>query len=670
MAKITEKQKAQVIEWIDDAKNSTLLETLRSEARANRDFYEGKQWDANDYNYYKYKGVEPITVNRIKPIVKTALGIYLQNKQDIRVISNNTASGYAAGVANKVLKNAEQKSGSQKKYERLFMYGSVDKVAYLKYETNPYKTENGQPALRVLTVFEVDYDPACKSYSLNDGCRYIVEKEWIDKDEAEMLYSSSAFKRTTNSRDPRVELISMFTNVDSGTSIQDKMYDDENEIDTTIREKNKVMVRHVWWKELIEGYIVSDGKIKKYTKDKVVADQLEDAGYEVETVPDYKLHKTTVYNNEVIATKEEPLGKDVNAFPFFRYSPLYYDGANIGIIDNLLSLNSEENHYRTLVQKYLANTINNGFIVGGGTPEAIKELSDNAGRDDIVIDKRKYGNDIEQINPGPFPVSFQMQANEYDNLIKSVSGISDSMLGTDSSEQSGRAIYLRTQQNKIQFQEILENLFTTIQEYGSFLLNYIITNEVYTDDEVIKIVDEADMIDPALMQRANDMLFKYTGGIQLTRPNIPAPPSPELMAMIRMEDKPQVINQIQMGTKAAQEYAEQYPRLQKNFENTVRMMAKRWLLEQYRSEDFKNYSVEVVTSPHAPTEAMAVFAQAIDLNNAVGGGAIPLNVLADLSILPDRTKQEIKQNAMVMPQGMQMNNTNNIMGQMAATGQM
>lgn len=683
---LTEEQASQILRWNHRARDSEYLEALRNEAKQNRGGYYGDIWSDEDRRYYRSKGIEPVSVNRIKPIIKTAIGIYLQNQQDIKVIGKKGVMSYAVQAWNSIFKDAEEKSDSQEVYTNCFTYGCVDKVGYLKYETNPYKTVNGQPKFKALTVLDVDYDPTSKLYNLNEDARYVIEKEWMYKDEAQMLYpeirvgrKEEILKYTVSTA---VEALAGWMEKQSlgGTSYDsDETNDRIDEVDVTLRDMDRVLIRTMWWKELIKGYLVTDpdSKETRFTKKQEDLEIFKEAGYEVKVIPAYRLYKTVLYNNQILQTVVDPLGEEISDFPIFRFSPLFYDGKNIGMVDNLLSLQREENINRTQINVYLNSMNNSGYLVAGGSEPNKQSLAENATKDDVIIDESYYDGKVEKIPLTPYPAGIAINANDYDQAMKAVSGISDAAMGGANVEESGRAIYLRTQQNRTQFQEILDNFFRTLKLFGTFVFNYIRINKIYTEMEIYNIIKESDLIDPELMQKAEGILMRQTGNISLPQPQLPAPVDPQMMAMIRPEDQAGMLQQIQQGTEASMEYLKQYPRIQKNYEDMLKEIAVESLMDQIFSEELADYVIEVTISPHAPSESLATFAQLIDINNALGGGVIPPDILIESSIVPASTKRDIKARmagamgtgGMALPAMAAMNNTGNVVDQMKKTEQ-
>ena len=78
----------------------------------------------------------------------------------------------------------------------------------------------------------------------------------------------------------------------------------------------------------------------------------------------YILHKTTVINNIILNDVTNPFGEDITDLPLFRYSPYWHDGKAAGHLDDIISLNKEENIHRTQTIKILNSVADSGWIVG------------------------------------------------------------------------------------------------------------------------------------------------------------------------------------------------------------------------------------------------------------------------------------------------------------------
>ncbi|NIP51033.1 MAG: hypothetical protein GWO26_03425, partial [Phycisphaerae bacterium] len=58
------------IKYITDSKDSTTATSQIERMKLAQDFFRGgkKQWTEEEYNIYKSRGVEPVTINRCKPV--------------------------------------------------------------------------------------------------------------------------------------------------------------------------------------------------------------------------------------------------------------------------------------------------------------------------------------------------------------------------------------------------------------------------------------------------------------------------------------------------------------------------------------------------------------------------------------------------------------------------
>ena len=78
--------------------------------------------------------------------------------------------------------------------------------------------------------------------------------------------------------------------------------------------------------------------------------------------------------------------------------------------------------------------------------------------------------------------------------IKTISGVNDSMLGTDSAEVSGIAIQAKQNRGAIMIQVPLDNLRKSRQYLAESILNLVQT--FYTEQRVIQVTNEADPLKP------------------------------------------------------------------------------------------------------------------------------------------------------------------------------
>jgi len=103
---------------------------------------------------------------------------------------------------------------------------------------------------------------------------------------------------------------------------------------------------------------------------------------------------------------------------------------------------------------------------------------------------------------------------------------------------------------------------------------------------------------------------------------------------IKDEDKVGVMQQMEMGVRGAEQYANVYPQLASTWEQLIKADAISMLLKELRA-DKGMYGIKVTISPSSPTERMSQFIQ-MDALMSKYGQLIPAEVFIELTDLPQK----------------------------------
>ena len=647
--------------FVRDSKEHTTVRSQKDRAEQYQDFFRGgtHQWSEEEYNLYKSKGVEPITINRCKPVLKGLLGMYLQSRQEVNIRPRRGGSATVAQVHKEVIKHTQDVSYADYVYCQVFMRGGIDTEAYLKLRIDRGMNVNGQPVIEGKSIWDISVDRNAIEYNLNDSAAYVIEREWLDQDEIKALWpiqdKEGKIGEAINSEDAlgqrTVERLAKYASGEGG--VDGSYDDDENEQipDIELLREYRFLIHRVYWKEIVPALIVSDLQEQKMA---IVTDEkkilkLHRKGkkskrYVITGYAQKKLHETVLLGDHMLEDNPEPLGKGVNDYPIVRYSPIWDQGYAIGALDDVVSLNREENIHRTQTTRILNQTANSGWLVGSDNNQEYVNILKNFGSvTGIVLPKDKFGNYIEKIKPNELPVGHFTMGQQYERDIKRVSGVDDASQGLETGKaDSGKALNLKIQSNRSANEIMFDNLYRSLEIFGNMLLKVQLANKFYTDEEIKAIVSESSMIDGELMAQARHRLTAKLGA-DLPEP-IPLPPmDPNAMMMVRPEDKLDFMQQIEQGVAGAQQYAKAYPQITATWEQLIKADAIRTLLSELRA-DKGMYGVKVVISPTSPTERMSQFIQ-MDALMSKYGQLIPPEVFIDLTDLPqkDEIKQKIKQ---------------------------
>ena len=121
----------------------------------------------------------------------------------------------------------------------------------------------------------------------------------------------------------------------------------------------------------------------------------------------------------------------------------------------------------------------------------------------LVVEYARGTTPPMKISPNTIPTGLDRIAQKAAANIQSISGINESMLGTDSAEVSGIAIQAKQNRGAIMIQVPLDNLRKTRHYLAEKILNLI--QSFYTEQRIIQVTNEADPMKPREPMVINQM---------------------------------------------------------------------------------------------------------------------------------------------------------------------
>jgi hypothetical protein len=179
--------------------------------------------------------------------------------------------------------------------------------------------------------------------------------------------------------------------------------------------------------------------------------------------------------------------------PFFCY---FRRGRPFGVVRNLLSPQEQLNKIASQELHIVNTTANSGWMVEAGSLVGMTadDLEEHGAETGLVLEYARGTNAPQKIQPNQIPTGLDRIAMKAAANIKTISGVNDSMLGTDSAEVSGIAIQAKQNRGAIMIQVPLDNLRKSRQYLAESILNLVQT--FYTEQRVIQVTNEADPLKP------------------------------------------------------------------------------------------------------------------------------------------------------------------------------
>lgn len=632
---------AMLIEFIDHAESHPKYMHQRERAAICEEFEQGKQWTEAQYARWQEVGIEPITINRCLTTIKSLDGMYLDSLQDITAKPRKGGTDTAAQIITEIFKHAQDMGGFDVSAFNTFNKGNIQAEAHIWLIIDKTKTVNGQLRFESTGFFDVIIDPDCEEYDIDTpltGAKYAIRKIYGDRDEINIIYD----KFESSMTDGRTAMENYIAEATTRT----QFYTEEEK---TFRS----CIYECWWKEAVTAFLVSDsktGQVKmvkgsdasKYRK---LAKKSKSGRYSMEKAVGYILHKSIMINGKLMDDESNPLGEQIDFYPCVRYVSIFRESYNRGVLDDIVSVNYEENLKRTQVARLLNLTTNSGWMVDKVTDaKALEDLKESGSVPGYVVDKSKFGGGVEKIKPNQLSQGHLVLAQQSSTDVNEITGLNAANRGYEkgTSDEPGIVLNLRKEQGEAANSSIFKNFRWSLEILGNKMMAIFDSMDIYTPEEIRLIISESHMIDEKTMQKAHNLLFSRIGAT-LPQPTPMQAPGPELWNIVSPEQMSQVYDTIKSGIQGAQIYAEQYPQLAEKFQEVIKETAIQMLLEDLFSHEVTQFGIKIALSPQTTTARLRVFTILMSLQDKYG--AIPLDILLEYSELPNKDEiiQRIRQ---------------------------
>lgn len=605
---------------------------LFKEVKEDFEFVQGKQWDEADVNSLRSAGVDALTINKLKPIIKLITGIERQSKSDFVAFPEGGEDSLPAEIVTRLLKNVTKTSQAEQKLSEQFKHGAICGGCFLEpFIDYSYDIINGEMKFKKVSIINVLWDPDAKEYDLSDSRFMMKFSLGLSRDQVLMLFPDK--EKVIDSMSDGFKF--PFDNMNQYSESREEFGYPRNS-GQQLDGDNPVATYDLcdyYYRELEDKFFVADRKTgmieEKSSKDEAeqIASQIPGSVIIKRKVPVIKICQ--IIGNEIMYEGDSwtyPSWKSYPLIPFFSEwitEELGNKSYNIqGIIRSVKSLQREFNKRRTQELRHLNSSANSGFVIdenglNADEEEKLKRFGSSPG----IVVKKKPNAGFERISPMPLSQGHAQLAEENTQDLKEASGVNPDLLANDSMSQSGRAILLKQRQGLVMQQEMLDNFSFTKKMVGKFILSQI--KELFTVESAMKVLGDQFISEnftvpvTLVLHRAQQKIMsgKENEITQLEQNTLLQYPgnSPENPAVDPLTNQPIMM----VDTDDAQV-----------------------TINQILSDpDIGKYDVSIGEGPFNETIKMMNFIEITDL--AKQGIPIPPTVLIKLSSIPESEKKEI-----------------------------
>lgn len=660
----------------------------------------GQQWDKDVLDANKARRKFSLTINRIFPIINQLSGFDAKNPKDFIIKNLKGGTQKGAELLSALAKHTIDQSHAVRQQNQCFEDGIRCTRGFLEadvdYDEDPIK---GNIIVAKLDPFMVIPDPSCKSYNYNDlenGAKYIIIEKWMDKQYIRRKYPTKTQELGDDETTSR-RFTGMFTKLtswmfgdkslsDTKTSYRDMEIGlDQSQVDYS---EYKFRISKYYWKTFEEGVlVVKDGntlnamtltdpkdiafarKVVKELEERaaMMAEEMAASGQQqqsgqqpgqqpqsqypqIEIIEADKngnpiiipvLHRSIMAGEVLLDYRRDPFN-GMNLFPIVRFSPYFISGYEFSVVENLIGSQDRVNWSASMELNIIRKLANTGWKIARDVAGTFAQwLQDHGSEDGIVIEESKGGGAVSKLEQTAIPQGYAHISATASEDISSISQVQLKAPDDNQTKESGRSVLAKQNWSLQNTSNLGSNWDFTQELLGEIILGIIRHAEVYSEEEVMAIVDEQELIDEELMNQARQKAVET-----MSAQGIPALQPPEKPDVMVLQGENPGFQKATLFNYKKQ--AENFAAYMKSVDEIALPIAKAMLIDLITTVKYGRYGVKVELAPHAETNRMRRTAETFELNAALiesGQPGVSRNLLIDATDIfnKDAIKEEMPQ---------------------------
>ena len=472
-------------------------------------YYRGVQWDPEDIQLLDDQGRPALTINTILPTINAVLGEQSTRRADVQFKPRGTGNQELADVLTKVYAQVADNNKLDWIESQVFSDGLIQDRGWFDVRIDFSDHIQGEVRIIAKDPLDILIDPDAKDYDPRTW-NEIFETKWMSLDEIEELYGQEKADslRVISENGHSLGHDSMeyeetrYGDTQDGYYAQD--YAANPEESRTLRAIRVIERQHYKLADAMQYVDPTTGDARAIPDNWSKKKQNEFAETYGLLMVAKKIRKVrwTVTADTVVLHDDWSPYQQFTLVPYFPY---FRRGRPFGMVRNLLSPQEQLNKISSQELHIVNTTANSGWVIEGGSLSGMTadDLEEHGAETGLVLEYNRGSTAPAKIQPNQIPTGLDRIAMKAANNIKVISGISDSMLGTDSAEVSGVAIRAKQNRGAIQIQVPLDNLQKTRQYLAEKVIRLV--QGFYTEERLIQVTDESDPYKPRVPVKVNEM---------------------------------------------------------------------------------------------------------------------------------------------------------------------
>ena len=460
---------------------------FQSQAKLNEDFYlgGGRQWSDEEKKMLDDLGRPYLEENIIFSTVNTVIGYQTQSRMDIAYKPREVDDQDLSDVLSKLSMYLTDQNKFPWKESQVFSDGLIQSRGYFDIKMDFNENTYGDVRIDVLDPLDVIPDPDAKSYDPDDWADVIVTS-WMSFDDIKETYGLTKWRQVENtiSNEPDFghgtfeEERNKFGTVNNYSSFY---------VDTTDIKHARIINRQHWKIQNREFYFdPKSGDLFPVPDDTKIRDKKKFARenkYELIKKVTKRIRWTVTTQDVVLFDEWSPY----DHFTIVPYFPYFRRGVTVGLVDNLIKTQEMLNKVYSQILHVVNTTANSGWKVEENSLVNMdtEDLETVGAQTGLVIEYKAGRQAPEKIEPNTIPTGLKDLVTSGVDLIRLISGVSETFQGGKGPEVSGTAIQSRVHQSAIQLAAPIDNLFRTRNMIAERILKLI--QAFYTQERTFMI---------------------------------------------------------------------------------------------------------------------------------------------------------------------------------------
>jgi hypothetical protein len=445
----------------------------------------GRQWTDEDKQTLEGMGRPVLEENIIFSTVNTIIGYQTQSRMDVAYKPREEDDQGVSDVLSKITMYTTDQNKFPWKESQVFADGLIQQRGYFEIKMDFNSNVYGDISIETLDPLDVLPDPDSKSYDPDDWADVTVTS-WMSFDDIKETYGQKKWMEIENSISAEADFgrgsLEEERNKFGTTNNYSAFYTDSNDI-----QHARLLSRQYWKVQNRDFYFdPAAGDLYPVPEDMNRKERLKFAKenkYEI-------IKKVTKRIRWTVSTRDVVLFDEWSPYDHFTivpYFPYFRRGVTLGIVDNLIKTQEMLNKVYSQILHVVNTTANSGWIVEENSLVNMdtEDLVDVGSQTGLVLEHKRGSSPPVKIEPNQVPTGLKDLVTSGIDLIRLISGVSETFQGGKGPEVSGTAIQSRVHQSAIQLAAPIDNLFRTRNMIAERILKLI--QGFYTQERTFMI---------------------------------------------------------------------------------------------------------------------------------------------------------------------------------------